>query len=227
MTDSDGRSPGEATPTGDAMDPETVLDLQRRWHDGDRAALAELVQKNLPWIHAQVRKRLDAGLRRKLDSVDMVQDAVVQVLENGPRFEIANQGHFRALVARIVANDIHDRHRWMKRERRDAGREGPVASDSVLKLDEPVKDVTRPSETIDRNERQAWVRLAIQLLDPEDRLAVRMRQWDQASFAEIGERLGISEDAARMRHNRALRRLAEKVIDLRSGSIARFLRDDV
>ena len=46
---------------------------------------------------------------------------------------------------------------------------------------------------------------------------IRLRQWDELSFAEIGARVGQSEDGTRMRYHRALPRLAEKVADLRDG----------
>ena len=38
-----------------------------------------------------------------------------------------------------------------------------------------------------------------------------MRIWDRWSFAEIGARLGVSEDAARMLYGRALARLRESM----------------
>ena len=97
-----------------------TLQLLRRWHGGDRSALDELIRDNLPWIHAYVRKKLAGRLRDKVESVDLVQDAMVQVMELGPRFEIADREHFRALVARIIASDIVDGQRWLRRQRRDA-----------------------------------------------------------------------------------------------------------
>jgi hypothetical protein len=39
----------------------------------------------------------------------------------------------------------------------------------------------------------------------------------------MGTRLGIAEDAARMRYQRAVRRLARKVRQLRSGDLAESL----
>lgn len=209
----------------DAQGSAETLQLLRRWHDGDRTALDTLVRENFAWVHGYVRRRLNDAMRQKVDSVDLVQNAMLQVLERGPRFQIADRDHFRALLARIVTNDIQDQHRWAYRQRRDQAREQPIARDSVLHLDRPMQSVTRPSENVDRDERKAWVRLAIELMDPEDRQILQQRQWESTAFAEIAAQLGVSEDAARMRHNRALKRLAEKVIELRNGSVARFLRD--
>ncbi len=44
-------------------------------------------------------------------------------------------------------------------------------------------------------------------LSEEDRLAVLLRHFEQHSYAEIGARIGTTEDSARMRVNRALETL--------------------
>lgn len=197
-----------------------TLELLRRWHGGDRSALDELIREHLPWIHAYVRKKLDGRLRGKVESVDLVQDAMVQVMELGPRFQISDREHFRALVARIVASDILDGQRWLARQRRDQNLERPIGSDSILYLDPPDRGVTRPSQKLDRQERREWVRLAIELLDEEDQRVIHLRQWEKVSFKQLGDELGISENAARMRHSRALKRLADQVMALRQGTVA-------
>ncbi len=182
-----------------------------------------MVARNLSWIRQYVRLRIAPYLRHQADSQDFVQDALVQVLESGPRFEIENEQHFRSLIARIVTNDIRDRHRYLHRQRRNVLRERPFGTESVLQLDPPAKAVTRPSQFMERNERQAWVRLAMEFLDPETRELVRLRIWQGQAFTAIGEALGVSEDAARMRFKRALAKLADRVVDLRSGGIAQIL----
>jgi DNA-directed RNA polymerase specialized sigma24 family protein len=50
-----------------------------------------------------------------------------------------------------------------------------------------------------------------------------LRQWDGLSFGDVGERLGIAEDAARMRFQRALGRLARLVQRLRAGELQKVL----
>ena len=63
------------------------------------------------------------------------------------------------------------------------------------------------------------MRLALELLDPEDRQLIVLRQWDNLEFNEIGEKMGLAPDAARMRFNRALPKLAMKVQQLQRGQI--------
>jgi len=207
-------------------DEHLTIELLRRWHDGDRAALEDLVHRNLPWLQGHVRARIGDRLRAHEESQDHVQEAVIDVLTYGPRFEVTSNEHFRALLARIVENNLRDRGRWLGRERRDVRRNQPIPSDTVLQLDPPVRCVTRPSEAgtrVEREEQKEWIRLAIDLLDPVDRDVLWLRAFEVLSFEEIGGRLGLSANAARLRHRRALPRLARKISELTQGRIAAAL----
>ena len=59
----------------------------------------------------------------------------------------------------------------------------------------------------------------MEFLDPDDREVIVLRQWDELSFPDIAARLDITADAARMRHNRAVQRLGNKIWALCSGKI--------
>jgi RNA polymerase sigma-70 factor, ECF subfamily len=194
-------------------------------HAGDDAALQRLLQEHLPWIEAHVRTKLGAAIRIDGDTQDVVQEALLDVLRDGPRFAVENVAGFRALLARIVENNLRDRARYQHRARRDRRRQRPLPSDSVLLLDAPLQSVTRPSAHAERNERGAWLRLALDLLSPDDREIIRLRDWDGCSFAEAGAAVGIGEEAARKRYVRALPKLARKLELLRSGGWEQTLQD--
>ncbi len=93
----------------------------------------------------------------------------------------------------------------------------------MLQLDAPARGVTEPPARADRAEQQAWLNLALELLDADDRDVIRGRDWDELPFAALGERLGIGEEAARKRYTRALPRLAHKLEALRGGQWQRSL----
>jgi DNA-directed RNA polymerase specialized sigma24 family protein len=69
----------------------------------------------------------------------------------------------------------------------------------------------------------AWVRLALELLDPDDRAVIVLREYRDLSFGEIAQFLGTTEDVARMRFARALPRLARCMEKLRAQRIAELL----
>jgi RNA polymerase sigma-70 factor, ECF subfamily len=191
-----------------------------------KESLDSLLRRNLPWIHARVRRRLGPRLRRKEETFDIVQDAVLQFLEYGPQVVISNENQFRALMARIAENVLRDRNDWFSAQRRALSRERPLPSDTFLVIDPPRKEQTTPSRFADRHEREGWIRLGIELLDDEDRQLIVFREWQHLSFRGIGERIGITEDAARMRYRATLCRLSSRVAALRRGEIGSLLDQD-
>jgi DNA-directed RNA polymerase specialized sigma24 family protein len=94
----------------------------------------------------------------------------------------------------------------------------------VLQLDPPARTGLTPSGEAGRQEDEAWVRLGMELLEPEQRDLVVQRQWEGRTYAEIGEALGISENAARLRYVRVLKDLSDTIAALRRGDIDAALR---
>jgi RNA polymerase sigma-70 factor (ECF subfamily) len=198
--------------------PDTTV-LLKRWNSGDEGALQELLSKHLPWIKTYVHQRLGDFLRTKEEPSDIVQTALVEFLRYGPRFQVSSEAHLRFLLGRIAENVLRDRHDFFTRRRRQAAREQPIPDDSVLALDAGAREVTRPDAAFERKQWQAWVRLALELMEPEERDLIVLRQWDNLEFAEIGARLGLAADAARMRFQRALPKLANKIQMLQRGEL--------
>jgi RNA polymerase sigma factor (sigma-70 family) len=139
---------------------------------------------------------------------------------------ISNDAHFRAFLLRIVENILKDKHGWYTARRRNIARERPLPSETVLSLDPPKKSIGTPSRSAERHEREAWVRLGLELLDPEDRELVVLRKWDKLSFAKLGQHLGVTSDAARMRYNRTVMKLGEVILALRRGDLSQFVDTD-
>ena len=204
-----------------------TLKLLQQWHAGDGGALDALLARDLPWIREHVRRRLGDRLRRKAETDDFVQEAVLEMLRYGPRFVVQSRAQFRTLLATIAENVLRGQHHWFERRRRAISRERPLPDDSVLQLDPTARSVSSPSEGAARHERQAWIRLGIELLPPADREVVLRREWDQMSFAEIGAEVGTSEDATRMRFQRALARLARIAKQLRNGQLDSVLEQNL
>lgn len=191
--------------------------LLRRWHQGDEGALQELLAHHLPWIRVHVRQRLGEALRAKEETGDIVQDALLEFLRYGPRFEIRNEAHLRFLLARIAENVLRDRNDFYTRRRRQAARETPFTEDGLLVLDGSARPATQPDEALERKQWRAWVRLALELLDPQDRDVIVLRTWDGLEFAEVAQRTELSVDLARVRFHRALPKLAAKIQALQRG----------
>jgi RNA polymerase sigma factor (sigma-70 family) len=193
--------------------------LLRRWHDGDEQALAVLVAANLPWLRAHVDRRLGAFLRARGDADDYLQDAVLDFLRDGPRFVVRDAAQLRALLARIAENTLRDRNDWFRAKRRKMGANVTLTRDSVVALDPALQRNTTPSQHASKDEELQWVRLALELMDGEDRAILVAREYEGRSFVDLGEELGMTANAVRMRWTRAVTRLAEVMKDLRAGKV--------
>ena len=110
------------------------------------------------------------------------------------------------------------RHRHLHALKRSPEREKPISSGTVLLLDRPVDSITRPDQAAERAEEKDWLRIAMLLLDPADQEVLEMHM-DNHTDQEIGTRLEIKENAARVRRQRATGRLAQVVLRLKNGRI--------
>ncbi len=201
-------------------DDQTVALLQA-WHDGDRKALAELVDRDRDWIVDRVRARRGPLLEAHADTLDDAHDLILQVMEYAPRFVVASRRQFRALVARMAENMLADKARRLAR-RRPLGGAG-LEQESRLCLDPSVSLPAAPSELASRNEEREWLRLGLEFLDDDDRRIVHRHRFEGRTFSEIGQEEGLQESTARMRFHRAMLRLAGLVQRLQAGDLPELL----
>jgi RNA polymerase sigma factor (sigma-70 family) len=69
------------------------------------------------------------------------------------------------------------------------------------------------------------MRLALELLPPQDREVLVLREFDELPFDAIAARVGLSESGTRKRYHRALLLLARKTRALRAGEVDEALDD--
>ena len=203
----------------DERDDGETLGLLRRWNAGERDALDAIVARERDWLEGRVRQRLGARLRQKAETQDFVQEALIEFLRYGPRFEVESRRQLRGLLARIVENALRGKAKWFDRQRRRLAAERPLDPRDTLTFEPSAPTEHRPSQVAQRGESDARLRLAVELLDPADREVIVLRQWEELPFATVAERLGLAEDAARMRFQRALKRLVAKVRALEQGDL--------
>lgn len=187
--------------------------------------MVELVQQEASFVDRQVHNRLGPLLRRHHDTQDIVQATLLQALRTAPKFLVSDRNQLRGLLVRMVENALRGLASRQQRQKRDIRREQPLqqgAGDTVLDLD-PAAPATNPGAAAERNETRDWVRLALELLDPADREVIVLRDYEGLSFVAIAERLGEAEDTVRMRHRRAMPKLARTLSGLRQGRLGDLL----
>ncbi|MBL8750787.1 MAG: sigma-70 family RNA polymerase sigma factor [Planctomycetes bacterium] len=204
---------------------DATRELLLRWHGGDQQAMADLVQQEQAFVAEQVRRRLGPLLRRQHDTQDIVQQTMLHALRSAPRFLLSDRGHLRSLLVRMVENTLRSAASHQQRAKRDVRRERSMpAGDSGTVLDlDAAANVTDPGASAAREDLRAWVRLALELLDVDDREVIERRDYHEESFAVIAEQCGEAEDTVRMRYRRALPKLAAAMTKLRQGRLADLL----
>lgn len=214
-----GGGPAIQVGTSDDAGRSRTRTLLERSNLGDASARHELIAEHMDWIRNYVRQQISPALRQRVESVDLMQDAAIRALEYGPRFLTSDPGAFRAVMCRIILNTIRDEHDKQRAKKRDIARERRIGLDSAISIDLPQPRGETPSQVAMKVEGKERLELALALLEPEDVEVLHLREVEGLSLREIGERLGISEDAARMRHKRALPKLRRVFERLSRGEI--------
>ena len=180
---------------------------------GDASALNHLCKIYGERVRRIVRFRMDRKLRSKLDSVDVVQDALVLALEGLQDFTYKNEGDFLRWLAKIAENRFRDILDKFHAHKRDVHREIPFrrkgrrTADTSAGPAEPMRRTT-PSVILSKKEALDRLEKALDELKPEYRDVIMLKRIEGLSHAEIAERLGKNAGAVRMLLARAMAALA-------------------
>jgi RNA polymerase sigma-70 factor, ECF subfamily len=173
---------------------------------GSPDALDVLYRQCAPRLLSYIRLRMGRGARDRLESGDILQAALLKSLQHLDEFRGADTQSLNAWLARIADHEILDRGDHDRRQRRDVHREVPIDDGQTV----PASMRSALTQVI-LDERVATLEAAIASLSESHREIILLRKYQDLSFAEIGRRLGKSEDACRMLLARALTALTLKL----------------
>jgi len=177
--------------------------------EGDQFAIEQLCRIYGERVRRIIRLRIDRKLRSKLDSVDVVQDALIQAMGGLKDFTYKNEGDFLRWLSKIAENKLHDILDKFYAEKRDIRREIPFkkvennTEEGPFIGAEPL-ETTTPSVLLFRKEQLDKLEKAIDELKPDYREVIYLSRIERLSNAEIAEKLGKSKGAVAMLLSRAL-----------------------
>ncbi len=180
---------------------------------GDNSAQDRLCRAYGERIRRIVRLRMGAELRSKLESMDLVQDALMCALRDLGDFTYRNEGDFLRWLRRIAENRIRDNLEKLHADKRDVRRETPLnhcastSTDDPARIPEPARNTT-PSVILSRKEDLDKLEKAIDKLRPEYREVIMLAKIEELSYSQIGNRLSKSTGAVKMLVSRAIVALA-------------------
>src|SRR5262245_43293271 len=193
---------------------EQTVALIERARAGDKEALNELFSRYRDRLRRMVDMRLDSRLQGRIDASDVVQDAYVDAAKRLPEY-LGDPKLPLFLWLRLVVGDrlmkLHRHH--LGAQMRAAGLEVslyrgalPAASSAALAA-QLLGKYTSPTQAAVRVERMLRLQEALNTVDAMDREVLSLRHFEELTFAETAQVLGIEESAATKRYFRALKRL--------------------
>ena len=177
--------------------------------EGDKLAIEQLCRIYGERVRRIIRLRIDRKLRSKIDSVDVVQDALILAMGGLKDFTYKNEGDFLRWLSKIAENKLHDILDQFYTEKRDIRREIPFKkvennTEEVSFIASEPLDTTTPSVLLFKKEQLDRLERAIDDLKPDYREVIYLSRIERLSNAEIAEKLGKSKGAVAMLLSRAL-----------------------
>src|SRR5262245_49016512 len=130
-------------------------ELVARAGRGERVAVEELLEAQLPRLRAFVHLRAGSALKAREESADLVQSICRVVLTQKEQFRTGGAEEFRRWLFTAAGHVVADKAKYWRRERRDAAREQAHALDDrdVESLSDVVGSLLTPSRVVGARER--------------------------------------------------------------------------
>jgi RNA polymerase sigma-70 factor, ECF subfamily len=177
-----------------------------RLHSGDDAAAQELFGRFTHQLIALAHRHIDAGLRHKVDTEDVVQSAYKSFFYRygEGKLDVVNWNSLWGLLTLITVRKCAERAAYHRAERRDAAREvSPPRGDEEAPWLEPLGREPTPHEAAVLSE---TVERLLAGLDEEERPILELSLQGYTT-REISEMLGRAERTVRLLRENVRHRL--------------------
>jgi len=167
-----------------------TTELIRRARLGDTESMRDLLERYTPRLLSRLRAMLGEPARRHAESTDFLQGVFVEILERFDQFEPRDDAAFVRWACQIARNNIRDA---AKRPHTRALRRFAERDEGKPSTDTPTKHAVRKEDA-------ARLRVVLASLSEDHRTVIQLRDYEGLGFAEIGQRMGRSANAAKTLH---------------------------
>jgi RNA polymerase sigma-70 factor (ECF subfamily) len=186
----------------------------RQAAQGDTEQFGAKLEQCRPRLRRMIALRLDPRLHGRIDPSDVIQETFLEASARLAEYLQKPTMPFFLWLRFLAGQKLVTLHRHHLGTRmRDAGREValyrgqlPETTSAALAA-QLLGHEPRPSEAAVRAELKIRLQEALNHLDPLDREVLALRHFEQLSWNETAQTMGISEGAASKRYVRALKRL--------------------
>ena len=188
------------------LELDTVRLLIEQAREGDMQAKSELAVQVQSYLSMMADRKLNPAIRSNVNPSDIVQHTLIRMVDGIDNFRGTTRAEFFGWLNKIVHNESSRANRRFHSKKRDITRERSMAQQETgsFFFAEPSDSQPTPQTNALSQER---IQLLYELLKklPEDYAEViRLRNLEQLSFREIGEKMERSEAAANKLWNRAI-----------------------
>lgn len=203
----------------------TVLDASHltlcveRWiveaRGGSRAALDRLLEACSLYLLVHAKHKLCSALRSRFDPGDVVQETLLKAWWHFPQFRGETEAEWLAWLRQILRHNLaNERREHIGTAMRSIGREVPLAEAAAMpQPDGSDSESASPERRVQAQERDELLQSALRRLPERYREVLHLHTQEEMSFAQVGECLHCSAEAARKLWRRAAKKLAWLVGD--------------
>ena len=157
---------------------------------GSQRDWTRLVRRHETRVYNQALRMTGNGA----DAMDLLQDVFLAAYRNLPNYRA--EGVFPAWLSRIASNRIND---FLRRRQRQ-----PASSELGL---EGLEGPNNPERDVAVNQRNRDILALLATLPPDQRIVVELKFFQQCTFEEIAQHLGVSSNTAKTRLYAAIGKL--------------------
>jgi len=170
---------------------------------------ADILETFRDYLLMVANRGMNQELRVKVAPSDVVQEAITAAVHDFDTFRGSTERELISWLTQILAYRIANEARRYRRQKNNIQREISLEEEAHLIALSLTDHQKTPSAHIIAHEEEARLMDALSKLDSISQKLVRMRNWDELSFQEIGQILGYSESGARKRWAHAIKELKQ------------------
>ena len=165
--------------------------------------LAKFIESFQTYLRLVADRQLPEDVRAKVSPSDIIQNTYLEARRDFKRFSGSNDRELLAWLCQILLNNVKDTARhYQSRQKRQVSRE--VSLQHLQGNDCCPAATESPSRIVSGREEEVRLQQALAQLPKEYRQVIVLRSLERRSFAEVGNALNRSEEAARKQFGRAI-----------------------
>jgi RNA polymerase sigma-70 factor, ECF subfamily len=175
---------------------------------GDSHARNDLFQQLRTYLLVVANDHLDSRLQAKLGPSDIVQQSMLRAVEQLDNYRGDTAAEFKGWLRQILVNETKLARRGFAADKRNIGREvsltPPTENSAENKKYDPIDAQLTPRANFLADEQTALVRQVIDRLPEQLQTVIKLRNREELSFEEIGQRMNMSTSGCAKLWYRAL-----------------------